>query len=119
MITLTIPEASPSLNQLNGKHWSHYHQMRKHWSMLVLIAKTEAHVSMAAPPDKVIVRILREGRRLLDHDNLWGGCKVIGDSLREQRLIVNDDPDHMTLTVEQMLVKKANYPRTRVEISAA
>jgi len=116
MITLSIPEASPSMNEMKGKHWSHYHGMRRHWSMLVLVAKTEAHVPFRDPFDKAVVRILREGRRLLDFDNLVGGTKVLTDSLREQRLIVDDSPAHLTITVSQRLVPRNGYPRTIVEI---
>jgi len=117
MITLSIPEASPSLNELKGKHWSHHQRMRRHWSMLVLIAKNEARVSMAAPPEQVTVQITREGRRKLDEDNLAGGLKCLIDSLREQRLIVNDDPQHMTLLPTlQVLIPKTAYPRTLVQI---
>jgi len=116
MITLTIPEASPSLNELKGKHWSHHYRLRKHWSMLVLVAKSEAHIPFGDAADKVQVRIIREGRRLLDFDNLVGGTKILTDSLREQHLIVDDSPAHVTLTYEQRQIPKSDYPRTLVEI---
>lgn len=117
MITLTIPEASPSLNEHKWKHWSHHLRLRKHWSMLVLVAKVEARVSMDTPLDRVTVKITREGHRKLDTDNFVGGLKCLIDSLREQRLIVDDSPDHMTLTTEQRQIPKSSYPRTLVEIT--
>lgn len=116
VITLVIPEASPSPNEYNGKHWSKYHRLRKHWSMLILVAKTEARVPYRDPWEKVLVRYIREGRKVLDEENLKGGTKMITDSLREQRLIFNDDPEHATFIHEQVQIGKNDYPRTLVEI---
>lgn len=116
MITLTIPEASPSLNEHKWKHWSKHLRLRKHWSMLVLVAKNEAKIFNAHPVDPALVTIIREGHRLLDHDNFVGGAKSLVDSLRDQRLIADDSPAHATFTYEQRQVPKASYPRTLVEI---
>lgn len=118
MINLVIPEASPSLNIMRGKHWSHHYSLRKHWSMLVLVAKSEAHVRLVEPVERAAVNIVREGFKLLDTDNFVGGLKCVIDSLREQRLIVDDSPAHMTLTTAQILIPKKSYPRTLVEIKS-
>lgn len=117
MITLTIPEASPSVNECKWKHWSVHLQERKHWSLLVMVAKNEARVPNHDPPQMAFVKIIREGRRLLDYDNFVGGAKSLMDSLREQRLIVDDTPEHMTPTYEQRKILKAAYPRTLIEIT--
>ena len=117
MITLCIPEASPSLNEMKGKHWSFHHRLRKHWSMLILIARVQAQIPPSEPLDKLGVKIIREGRRLLDLDNLVGGTKVVTDSLREQRLIIDDSPEHVSLSYEQRKVPKSGYPRTLIEIT--
>lgn len=117
MITIVIPEASPSLNAHKWKHWSHHLKLRKHWSMLVMVAKNEARIGNPDPLDKATVKIIREGYRKLDTDNFVGGLKCLIDSLREQRLILDDSPDHMTLVTEQRQIPRASYPRTVVEIS--
>lgn len=116
MIMLIIPEASPSLNELKGKHWAHAYRMRKHWSLLVMVAKNEAHIPFREPDERVKVRIIREGRRLLDYDNLVGGTKILMDSLREQHLIVDDSPEHIVPSYDQRQIPKSDYPRTIVEI---
>jgi hypothetical protein len=117
VITLTIPEASPSLNEHKWKHWSAHIKLRKHWSMLVLVAKNEARVPNTDPKELVSVKIIREGHRKLDVDNFVGGLKCLIDSLREQRLIVDDSADHMTLTTEQRQIPRSSFPRTLVEIT--
>lgn len=122
MITLQIPEASPSLNEFIKAHWNKYSAMRRHWSMLVLVAKTEAAVGTVVnwtPYPKSRVRIIREGLKLLDEDNLKGGTKPVIDGLRDQRLIIDDSPEHMVLEVVQVRISKPQYPRTRIEIAPA
>lgn len=118
MIILTIPEASPSLNEHKWKHWTHHLRLRRHWSLLVMVAKNEARVN-GEPIENAAVKITREGHGKLDHDNFVGGLKCLIDSLREQRLIVDDSPEHMTLTTVQIQVPKKQYPRTIVHIEAA
>jgi hypothetical protein len=117
MITLTIPEATPSLNEWNKGHWSVYTKMRRHWSMLMMEAKNNAHVR-GGPLLNARVNIIRHGIRALDTDNAVGGCKVVIDSLRDHRLITDDDPAHLTLTVEQVKVERGDYPATVIQISA-
>ena len=106
MILLEIPEASPSLNIMRGKHWS----------TLVMVAKSERKLFGTTPAQKAQVKITREGYRQLDTDNFVGGLKCIIDSLREQHLIVDDSPDHITLVSEQVKIPKSAYPRTLIEI---
>jgi hypothetical protein len=112
MIELGIPEATPTLNALTRAHWTKYRQLRRHWSMLVLVAKSEAgaHGNAREP---MAVTVVRYGKQPLDPDNLTGGCKVLIDALKDHGLIVDDNPVNLTLHVEQ---KKDRYPRTHVSI---
>lgn len=101
-ICLTIPELTPSLNTtLRLGHWSNHSRHRKHWSMLVLVAKSEAR--LYAPPNLVraLVSIERHGGRIMDPDNLVAGCKAVIDGLKDNGLIVDDDPEHLVLNVVQ------------------
>ena len=66
-----------------------------------------------------MVRITRCGTRLLDADNLAGGCKPIVDALRYRGLIPEDDPQSIGLVVQQRKVLKKDigtiieiYPTT-------
>lgn len=119
MITLQIPEPTPSLNEFTTGHWSRYRSMRKHWSLLVMVAKNHASIGAWPPFAKSKVTIVREGVKLLDDDNLKGGCKPIIDSLRDHRLIVDDSPAHLELVVTQVQIRKPFYPRTTIQIECA
>lgn len=119
MITLQIPEPTPSMNEFVKGHWTKYRSMRRHWSMLVLVAKNQASVGAWPPFPRTRVTILREGAKLLDADNLHGGVKPIVDSLRDHHLIVDDSPEHLELTVTQVQISKPRYPRTTIKIEAA
>lgn len=119
MIVLHIPEASPSLNQIIGKHWTHYRKFRYHWSVLVLVAKNQSSIGPWKPLQRASVRITRESYRLLDPDNFVGGLKVLIDGLRDQGLIVDDSPDHISLIGEQVKITRTQYPCTKIEIKAA
>lgn len=117
MITLTIPEAVTSLNEHKWQHWSRQSKIRKHWSMLVLVARNQQRIFNPIPIDPAIVTITREGYKLLDHDNLVGGaCKAVLDSLREHNLIAEDSPEHLTVTYQQRKIPRSEYPRTLIEI---
>lgn len=119
MIVLEIPEITPSLNKtLAHAHWCVRARHRKHWSMLVLVAKSDARIFAYTPATKSKVLIERYGGRLMDADNALGGCKALIDGLRDNGLIVDDSPNHLELRFEQH--PGIRLPkRTRVTIEVA
>ena len=112
MIDLAIPEATPTLNALTRAHWTKYRQVRQHWSMLVMVAKSQAKAFTRAT-EPVDVTVIRYGKQPLDTDNLFGGCKVLIDALKDHGLITDDNPKSLTLHVSQKIDR---YPRTQVSI---
>ena len=54
--------------------------------------------------------------RLLDIDNAFGGQKFLLDAIRMSRLIEDDSPDKIDLTVKQVKVKTKKEERTEIEI---
>lgn len=113
MITLTIPEATPSLNRCLGIHWAKKMRLRKRWGWLVRTARLNAKVFPVEPLPKARVTITRHGRRICDYDNLIGGTKMLTDSLVKEGILENDTPDHVELVVRQEITKT---PHTIVTI---
>ena len=56
--------------------------------------------------ERIVVRITRSSTRLLDADNLAGGCKPVIDQLRYAGLIPDDSPEKVEITFTQKKVKK-------------
>lgn len=52
----------------------------------------------------------------MDRDNLFGSAKSLVDGLRDNGLIADDSPDHITLTVEQYPGGKGCEKKTVVRI---
>lgn len=115
MITLEIPVATPSLNPMLGQFWAKRVKQRRQWRWLVRAARLEAKFFPLAPLSRARVTIVRHGRRVLDKDNLYGGTKLLTDSLVSEGLLADDSPAHIELTVEQQVTKS---PRTVVRIEA-
>ena len=65
---------------------------------------------------RVQVRIASYRRRLLDPDNLAGGCKFYLDCCRYANLIPDDRPQDIELIVTQQKVKHRTDERTEIEI---
>ena len=70
----------------------------------------------AGSAKRVEVRITRRSIKLLDADNLAGGCKHLIDAMRKEKLIVNDDPETIDLIFKQERVKTKKEQGMIVEI---
>lgn len=55
---------------------------------------------------RIKVTIIRRGPKLLDVDNLAGGCKPLIDALRYEGVIPNDDPGTIELAFRQFKTKR-------------
>lgn len=116
MIELCIPEATPSLNTTNRLHWTARRRLRAHWRRLVWVALVTAGGAQwsRVAPSYALVRIERFGKRVLDRDNLYGGCKTLIDALKDFHLILDDSPDHIHLDVVGLIHRT---PSTRIRIT--
>jgi Holliday junction resolvase RusA-like endonuclease len=65
------------------------------------------------------VRITSYRRRLLDPDNLVGGCKYFIDCCRRAKIIPDDRQQDIELIVKQEQVKLKGFERTEIEIMKA
>jgi Holliday junction resolvase RusA-like endonuclease len=95
-------------------HWAKRARYNEAWAWRIRAAMGWPAVFDQAP-DKARVTITQYRRKLLDVDNLYSACKPILDGLEDWRLIEDDSPDHIELTVRQ---EKAKDTHTEIEIQA-
>jgi hypothetical protein len=69
-------------------------------------ALDDPHPRKEKGQERIVVRITRQATRLLDADNLAGGCKPLIDQLRYAGLIPDDSPEQVEITFTQTKVKK-------------
>ena len=63
-----------------------------------------------------VVRITSVRNRLLDPDNLVGGCKYIIDALRKAKVIKDDTEKDICLEVYQVKVKTRKEEKTIIKV---
>ena len=89
--TITIEAATPSPNELNRMHWTERRRLKEATGWLLASAlNKQPKIPRATGPRNLIIE--RHGRKALDQDNLAGGAKGLIDCIKEQRLILDDNP---------------------------
>lgn len=84
----TVQGRIESRNTFDGYHWSKKAQYAERWKWRVIAA-----VGRREPPNEPRRATLTVYRnRLLDSDNLSGGCKQLRDALVHVGLLVDDSP---------------------------
>jgi hypothetical protein len=113
--TIILPFATPSLNEIQGQHWSFAKRQKEAiaWSLRSAL-NLQAKIPVATGKRRVSIE--RTGRGRLDPDNLMGGFKWLIDAIKAERLIVDDDDDHLELIALPQVVSRKIYPSTRVAI---
>ena len=105
--------AYPSANPIMRMHWAKRKKIVDSWRFVV--AALFSNVPHAAKPRAV--RIIRHGSRQLDFSNLWlGADKLIFDSLVAAELLVDDTPQFLEPTLEQVKCKRKDE-KTVIEIA--
>ena len=114
MLRIEFPMPTPSLNQLQRMHWHAKKSLRDRYTRLF---RTYATIATRARPRQFRhVSIVRHGVRVLDFDNLVGGCKPLLDALERAELIYSDAPQYLRVEYSQHK-STAKRVRTVVTIS--
>ena len=129
MLTLQVPEATPSLNAFSnpsGRRWK-YLRLRRHWKVAIKDALLEARAATRTPlawprPPKefVLVQVTRyaPAHHWLDADNLAGGMKPLLDALKAHEVIADDAPTAIDLVPRQEVSPHAQPSRwTEIRLS--
>ena len=103
----------PSLNQLLGMHWAARSNLSKQYEIAVkLLAR-----GIPKATGKRRLTIERHGKRSLDKDNAYGGCKLLVDAIKRLGFIVDDSPKHCELEVVQVKLGKREKPHTVIRLA--
>ena len=102
----------PSANELNQMFWATRHRMKERlgWVLRSALNRQEAIPPATAKRKLTIIRV---GKRSLDKDNLYAGCKMLIDCITQARLLVDDSPTWVDLEVDQEKCGKTK-PRTKI-----
>jgi len=123
VFTLTLPDATPSNNELKNMHYRVYKKLREQWRTWVL--EQLGGLLPAVPIQLSAIEIERHSAGLLDWDNAYGGLKPLLDCLvcASERnpdglgLIRDDNPRNMpSAPVVTQLPAKRGQGRTVVRI---
>lgn len=114
MLVIEIPLPTYSLNRIKRMHPHAYRHLRDQYTILMRSHATS--VTRARPKQFRRVTITRYGVRLLDTDNLVGGCKPLVDALERAGLIWDDSTKHVAIDYNQECVP-AKQVRTIVQIN--
>ena len=82
---------------------------------VILVAYSDPMVELKPMIDLKITRFYGYRKRAFDKDNLYGSSKLLVDALRDFKIIPDDTPKHINLTVTQ---EKSPTTETFVEIDA-
>lgn len=115
-IRIVIPMATPSLNQTQSMHWAKRRDLAQSWGIAIWVEQRKTAEPWPVATVKRKVTIERVGTKLLDRDNLWGGCKIPVDRLKSVSLIRDDSPEWCELEVTQRTCAKGEKPHTVITI---
>lgn len=116
---LTLPMATPSLNQRDKTHWSKRKGTRDDLAILFRVACKSTRETLPQVGDysgPLQVTVTRYGARELDYDNLVGGAKPLVDCLKVAKMIEDDDPKHVAITYLQHAGVPKKKRRTEIEL---
>jgi Holliday junction resolvase RusA-like endonuclease len=84
-------------------HWAKRKNLKDAWLLMIQAELPKIYLK---PLVKMRVKVTLYHARLYDKDNAYGAAKVIFDSLKHHRLIVDDSLEYLEAVVEQQQVPK-------------
>ena len=105
---LWIPRVTDSNNVMLRMHHMARHKLNDTWIWEVRSAindweHTHGQIPMTGWGKKRRVKIVSHRKNQVDEDNLTGGMKPLIDAMVHHRLLWNDTPKDMELSVDQVL----------------
>ena len=99
--TFLLPIRIPSRNVLDKTHWAAKSKTQKEYALLIRNQMRLRKFEKLEDGEFRTLYILSLRKRLLDEDNLVGGCKHLIDALVEEAFIFDDSPKFVKLKIKQ------------------
>jgi Holliday junction resolvase RusA-like endonuclease len=115
-VRITLLIVPPSGSVYTREHWAVKRELRKRFGWVMLMEQRLQMPTLPPAEGKRAVKITIHRNRPLDKDNLYSGCKPMIDAMRDIRLIKNDSPKWIELSVSQEACHRGQE-RTEIEVS--
>lgn len=115
---ILIPMTTPSLNEWQRCHWKVRQDVKNDFTSAAIASlRSQFKGKEYEATGKRWIVVQRVGKKLLDTDNLYGGVKPLLDALKDLRVILDDNPDCLDLTVtqRQALAREKTFTVVSVE----
>lgn len=100
---LSIPSANVFVAWNRSRAFYRFKELKDRYCQYILAEKLSAR--WRTPADRVEIEVVRRCCRLFDDDNAVGGAKYLRDSFVRMGIVVEDSPEHVTLTLRQEKAK--------------
>lgn len=115
-LKIVVPDLTPTNNVLLRMHWRRRQALNRDWVWLIKAALLCNNIDLKkfSFGKRRHVHIMSYRKKLVDDDNLIGGTKSLIDSLVANKILIDDDPEHLTLVVHGEI--DLNEQRTEIYI---
>lgn len=101
---MTLDIIIKSRNVLDKMHWAAKRRLKQEYALLIRNQmRLNPIYEEAEEGRKYTLEIVSYRKRLLDYDNLVGGCKQLLDAMVHENFIWDDAPKYIDLRVKQVL----------------
>ena len=111
---LFIPLKIKSRNEIDKYHWAVKKKLKQEYCLFIRNQMRLQRILFAQCKLYKII-IISYRKRLLDFDNLVGGCKQMIDAMTDEKLIFDDSPEYLEIEFKQYKSKKDNTIIIRVD----
>lgn len=106
---IKLPIKVESRNVLDRQHWAVKRRQKQNYQLLIRNQMRLNNVPKTTPQKYQLI-ITSYRKRLLDHDNLVGGCKHLIDALFNELFIWDDSPKFLsTPIIKQIKSNKEEF----------
>ena len=101
-LKIVVHDLTPTNNILLRMSWRRRHALNKSWVWIIKAALlcNDIDLKKFSFGKRRHVHIISYRKKLPDTDNLIGGMKPCVDALVANKILIDDDPAHLTLVVQ-------------------